>query len=465
MDWVFTPDEKRHIDELLKKHRPQPGEEKTEKEKEITVTSQKGTKIVVKSETVGPSSKPFKERTPEKVEEACQREYEIIGTDIEPEYDDIDTEEEKAQVDTLTEGEMELFHQFKEFYTIQGRTKGKMPGFQYIHRPKVKDRYLWIPTDIVEMLSHPQEGEIQDIEQITEKEAFEIKKHHAVVSRRRVNIRPGKRTVVLCIDPDSDSDIAIEEGEMDFKTWCLIVKEEEKDHESEGQEGDDEQSEQPTETATEQEGASQTTEQRTDIDVDETISRMLTQDFDWEVVKKEVVNLAQQYQNILDSFARLVKEVPHMSKRQLATHMAGTPILLLMKVTTEEKISSMYGQRYWTSKSTTAGESEEFDPKVYGTMDEEKVQSVWNTIGDCSTLLLLAIGECVINKRSQVEIAKKYGIPKSWVQWKKHKKVNIRKGVSSTGRKRSIDCQEERKQLQARRQKRMNRKQRHCKCQ
>ena len=68
------------------------------------------------------------------------------------------------------------------------------------------------------MLSHSQEGEKQDINHITEEEIIEIEKHLAVVPRRRVNIRPGKKMVVLCIDPNSDSDIVIEEGEMDFKT-------------------------------------------------------------------------------------------------------------------------------------------------------------------------------------------------------------------------------------------------------
>ena len=150
---------------MLKKHRPQPREEKIEEQKEMMMTSQKGTKIVVKSEIVGTSSKSFKDRPMEKTEEASRREYEVIGMDIEPEYDDLDTEEEKVQVEALTENEQELFHQFKEFYTIQGRMIGKMPGFQYIHRLKVKDRYPGIPTDVAEMLSHPQEGEnIEDIE-------------------------------------------------------------------------------------------------------------------------------------------------------------------------------------------------------------------------------------------------------------------------------------------------------------
>ena len=48
--------------------------------------------------------------------------------------------------------------------------------------------------------------------------------------------------------------------------------------------------------------------------VDETISSTLMQDFDREVVEKEFVNLAQNYQHILDSFAKLVNEVPHMKK-------------------------------------------------------------------------------------------------------------------------------------------------------
>ena len=166
-----------------------------------------------------------------------------------------------------------------------------MLGFWYIHRLKVKDRYPGIPTDVAEMLSHPQEGEKQDIDHITEEEIIKIEKHHAVVPRRRVNIRPGKKMVVLCIDPDSDSDIAIEEGETDFKTRFLIVKKEKREHESEGEEGNDERSNQPTEATVEQESISQTTEQKTDVD--ETISSTSMQDFDREVVEKEFMNLVQ----------------------------------------------------------------------------------------------------------------------------------------------------------------------------
>ena len=57
----------------------------------------------------------------------------FIGTDIETEYEEMDTEEEESEVRKLTKEELELYHQYKEFYTIQARTKGKIPSFSYIH--------------------------------------------------------------------------------------------------------------------------------------------------------------------------------------------------------------------------------------------------------------------------------------------------------------------------------------------
>ena len=94
----------------------------------------------------------------------------------------------------------------------------------------------------------------------------------------------------------------------------------------------------------------------------------------------------------------------------------------------EEKVSSMYGQRYTASKASSMTVMEEMDPKVYGTTDEERIQSVQNTIGDCSTLLLLAIGHCMSNNRSQAEMAKKYEIPKSRMQRAMFGKKEYKKG-------------------------------------
>ena len=86
-----------------------------------------------------------------------------------------------------------------------------------------------------------------------------------------------------------------------------------------------------------------TTEQETE-DKDETISNTSTQDFDREKVEREFINLTSHYQQISESFRNLVEEVPHMRKHQLATHLTDMSILPMIKVTTEEKVSSMYGQ-------------------------------------------------------------------------------------------------------------------------
>ena len=99
-------------------------------------------------------------------------------------------------------------------------------------------------------------------------------------------------------------------------------------------------------------------------DVDETISSTLTQDFDRDVVEREFVNLATHYQKISDSFSKLVNEVPHMRKWQLATHVANTPVLPLLKVTTEEKVSSMYRQKHTVSEAGGTTDTGDFDPKV-----------------------------------------------------------------------------------------------------
>ena len=66
-----------------------------------------------------------------------------------------------------------MYQQYKEFYTIQGRTKGKIPGFVHIHRLKVKEHYPGVLSNVAEMFSHPIE-EVQDIDHITEQEVIEI---------------------------------------------------------------------------------------------------------------------------------------------------------------------------------------------------------------------------------------------------------------------------------------------------
>ena len=164
MERILSEEEKQRINALLEKHQPR----EEEKGKEMVVLSEKGKKISIKTEVASSSMKPFEKRPVEHEEEASRRKYEVIGTDIETEYEEMDTEEEESEVRKLTKEELEMYQQYKEFYTIQARTKGKIPSFSYIHRLKVKECYPGVPSDVAEMLSHPIEREVQDIDRITE---------------------------------------------------------------------------------------------------------------------------------------------------------------------------------------------------------------------------------------------------------------------------------------------------------
>ena len=91
----------------------------------------------------------------------------------------------------------------------------------------------------------------------------------------------------------------------------------------------------------------------------------------------------------------------------------------------DEKVSSMYGQRYEEKPSQV---QEECDPEVYGENVEKKLQSIINSIGDQSTLFLMAVGDCIVNKKSQAEVATKYNISRSRIQWAMSGKKEHSKG-------------------------------------
>ena len=129
-----------------------------------------------------------------------------------------------------------------------------------------------------------------------------------------------------------------------------------------------------------------------------------------------------------------------MRKCQLATHLADMPILPMIKVTTEEKVSSMYGQWYEVEPNKV---EEEYDPRVYGKSMEKKLQSIVNSIGEQSTLLLMAVGDCIVNKKSQGEIARKYDIPRSRVQWAMSGKKEHKKGGKQYQQERKRKTSEE----------------------
>ena len=55
-------------------------------------------------------------------------------------------------------------------------------------------------------------------------------------------------------------------------------------------------------------------------------------------------------------------------------------------------------------------------------------KALLTAIGDQSALFLMAVRDCIVNKKSQAEIATKYNISRSRIQWAMSGKKEHRKG-------------------------------------
>ena len=76
-------------------------------------------------------------------------------------------------------------------------------------------------------------------------------------------------------------------------------------------------------------------------------------------------------------------------------------------------------------------------------MQRRKLQSIINSIGEQSTSLLMAVGDCIVNKKSQTEVATKYNIPRSRIQWAMSGKKEHKKGGKQYQQERKRKTSEE----------------------
>ena len=74
---------------------------------------------------------------------------------------------------------------------------------------------------------------------------------------------------------------------------------------------------------------------------------------------------------------------------------------------------------------------------------EKKLQSTIYSVGEQSALLLMAVRDCVVNKKSQAEIARKYGIPRSRVQQAMSGKKEHKKGGKQYRQERKREMSED----------------------
>ena len=105
----------------------------------VRVVSKRGKVIVVKREVdqeieyeqelEKPDLHDFKLRPIEKLKEASQRKYKVVGIQMEFKYDEMTESEEEHEVAKLTPAQKMCHKEMKDLMSIQGRLKGQIPGF------------------------------------------------------------------------------------------------------------------------------------------------------------------------------------------------------------------------------------------------------------------------------------------------------------------------------------------------
>ena len=124
----------------------------------VRVVSKKGKVIMVKregdqeieyeQELEKPDLCDFKLRPIEKLKEASQRKYEVVGIQMESKYDEMTESEEEREVAKLTPAQKMRHKEMKDLMSIQGRLKGQIPGFAVGIQAYVTGHFPGVPSEL-----------------------------------------------------------------------------------------------------------------------------------------------------------------------------------------------------------------------------------------------------------------------------------------------------------------------------
>ena len=139
----------------------------------VRVVSKKGKVIVVKregdqeieyeQEPEKPDLREFKFRPIEKLKEASQRKYQVVGVTMEKKYDEMTESEEEREVAKLSKKEQKQHQEMKDLMTIQGHLKGHVPGFGTGISTYITGRYPGVPSELVKPYVVEEKGKKADL--------------------------------------------------------------------------------------------------------------------------------------------------------------------------------------------------------------------------------------------------------------------------------------------------------------
>ena len=136
----------------------------TTKEGKVRVVKREGdVQVQYEQELEKPDLREFKLRPIEKLKEASQRKYNVVGITMEKEYDEITESDEEREVAKLSKRDQAAHKEMKDLMTIQGRLKGHVPSFGVGISTYVTGRYPGVPSELVKPYVIEEEGKKADI--------------------------------------------------------------------------------------------------------------------------------------------------------------------------------------------------------------------------------------------------------------------------------------------------------------
>ena len=404
----------------------------------ITAVSAKGKRLsIVKiegdvsipSQATPKDLRAFKDRPIECLEEASQREYEIEGEEIEPEYDDMTEEDINKEVEKMTPQQRAHFKEIKDLLTVQGRLKGKIPRMSHLIQTYVTGQFPGIPSNQVQKyVAEEQNLDKQDISRVpTKKIETLIQEHDRRIPRRQAVVRPGRKGISMSIDPYDDIELyEVDQIEDKFVEMIVLTdKEPEKEEETRTEKDEEKPEEAAQPELKEQTKASTRTDEPDQVVVPDlitkecaeeyvitdpeqdntvTISSTSTADYDRDEAEDIIDKIASCHNSLAKHYEDVNKIIPHMTKTQLALYLGKLPVMPMVKAE-GKTVSKLYVQE--------EGVDSNFEYPVQGDSWEEKLKFMTEHILAEKLLFAIAIGDHTLNQFSQAKTTLKYGFAKT----------------------------------------------------
>ena len=378
--------------------------------------------------------------------------YELSQShEMEPEYESMTAEQEVAEVQALSPVGQAGYRELTKLHQHQADIKRKMTGVTKIIEERTKVRVPGLPVDLIRRHVWEEHAGRQELHWMTERQKTQFRVKQDEIPRME---RPGTdRGYYLFVEDDAGCLIEQQSRQMIQDT--------------------DTDRHLPTDLITEAEASTYQVPEQDDPTIDddaETISSTSTVDYNCKEVETSLSTISDTFHTIAQEYKKLTDMVTHMTKIQAAQVIARLPMLPILKqevkkekvettdVVEIELVPGTSTERPVAEAEKTMEEptgeaiveqttAEERDDKPNkstvdeyfgkymlsgkGKNPEEKIQEACKEINYRNLVVLIAVGDYVVNQARNIkEVAKKWGLLFSTIQ-----RAMSRKREHSVGRR------------------------------